>query len=66
MTAPDKEKETRTLRVRESDRRRSEATMGILSTAACGLCFLLSAHLTGTDQLIAISLGGMLALGGSR
>jgi hypothetical protein len=60
------EKETRDLRSRESDRRRNNATTQALSTGACGLCFLLSAHLTGTDRLIAISLGGLLALGGSR
>jgi hypothetical protein len=59
-------KENRPTCDRTTHRRRNNAITDILSTAACGLCFLLAAHLTGTDQLIAISLGGLLAFGGSR
>jgi hypothetical protein len=65
MTLP--EKETRTLRVRESDHQEKKLTLThTLSIAACAVCFLLAfSFLHGTQQLLLISLGVML-IGGSR
>jgi hypothetical protein len=66
MSPPDK-KETRTLRVRESDRRRNNALTGILSTAAGAILMLtaFSAIPDPTMKLVVVSVGGLL-IGGSR
>ena len=60
------EKESRPTYDRTTDRRRNNATMGILTTAGCAVCFLVAFMcLHGTEQLLLVSLGGILALGGS-
>jgi len=62
-----KQKENRPTCDRAAHRKENEVTTGILSTAACAICFLLAfTYLRGTEQLLLISLGGMLATGGAR
>ena len=59
------QKETRDLRSRESDHQTNNATTGILSTTVGVVCFLLAfTFLRGTEQLLVVSLGGLLATGG--
>ena len=59
-------KESRPTCDRTTHRRRNNAITDILSTAGCGLCFLLAfTYLRGTEQLLLVSLGGLL-VGGSR
>jgi len=42
-----------------------EAITGVLTTAACAVCFLLAfTYLRGTEQLLLASIGGLLAGGG--
>jgi hypothetical protein len=66
MTAPDK-KEPRLGSNQVEASWEKEATTGILTTAACAVCFLLAfAYLRGTEQLLLASIGGMLATGGAR
>jgi hypothetical protein len=65
MTTP--EKEIPAQREPSRDRRRDKNLLtGTLSTAACAVCFLLAfTYLHGIEQLLLVSLGGMLA-GGVR
>jgi hypothetical protein len=66
MTEPDKKRASTGGNQVEAHQTGEEATTGILTTAACALCFLLAfTYLHGTEQLLLISLGGML-IGGSR
>jgi len=61
-----KQKENRPTCDRAAHRKENEVTTGVLSTALSAVCFLLAfTYLQGTEQLLLISLGGLL-IGGVR
>jgi hypothetical protein len=59
------QKESRPVRDRAAHWKENEVNTGILSTALSAVCFLLAfTYLRGIEQLLVISLGGLLAGGG--
>ena len=67
MTAPDKEKIPAGAEPTGTHQTTKEATTGILTTGSAAICFLLAfTYLHGTEQLLLISLGGLLAGGSAR
>ena len=67
MTGPDKKGASTGGNQVEAHQTGEEANTGIVTTAGCAVCFLVAfAFLHGTEQLLFVSLGALLATGGAK
>jgi hypothetical protein len=66
MTSPDKEKNPGQRKPTGTHQTTKEVTLSVVSTALSAVCFLLAfTYFRGTEQLMLVSLAGML-IGGAR